>query len=387
VFVLDVNDNNPTFSPSAANLSISESSSIGSSFTLGQVTDLDLAQFSVQRCDLVSGNVGGAFRLLTSVRPGNGLNLQLVINATLNFELLSSYDLVIRAIDGGEPARSADFPVGISVLDMNDNRPQFNEPMYSVAIPADTPVGNSIFQMSATDRDSGENGRISYSLDRQQGGQSLDFEVDAVTGVVSVRNALNMTSRRTYTLVIVAQDHGRNPLQSSTVLAVDVVRPVTHEPVINVVFLSDDGTPKIPKSAVLGEYVAYVSVTDVDAPSPAASSVNVTLAGGAGHFGLRRTGSTIYLMVVSRSLDDADSSYQLTITAQVSAGDLLKSSAMNFTLLVVTIGNSTTPTFSQPSYYAEIQETVPTGTSVVQVSIIGGPPDMRYAADVVLFTS
>jgi len=376
VHVLDINDNSPIFIPSTANLSISESSSINSTFTLGQVTDLDLSQFSVQRCDLVSGNVGGAFRLVTSRRPGGGLNLQLVLDSTLNFESTPSYDLAIRAFDGGRPPRSADFPVRISVIDMNDNKPQFNQSIYSVTIPGNIPVGKSIFQVTATDRDSGENGRISYSLDRQQGSQSLDFDMASDTGMISVRSALNITAKRSYVLVVVAQDHGRTPLRSSAVLTIDVVQPVNSDPVINVVFLSDDGTPKIPKTAVLGELVAYVSATDPDDPNPDPSSINVTLRGGDGYFGLRRTGATIYLMVVSSSLDSAAESYRLTIVAEVGSG-AVKSSQVNFTLSVVTLTNSSTPMFSQPSYYAEIQETVPTGSPVVQVTIIGGPANAR----------
>lgn len=376
MYVLDINDNAPLFSPPSLNLSISESSSIGSTFTLGQVTDLDLTQFSVQRCELVSGNVGGVFRLVASRRPGGGLNLQLVLNATLNFELLPLYRLVIRAFDGGRPPLSTDFPVRISVIDMNDNKPQFNQSIYSIAVPGNTPVGKSVFQVYATDHDSGENGRISYLLDSRQGSQSSDFGVDPSTGVISVRSPLNFTVRQSYVLVVIAQDHGRTPLQSSAVVTIDIVQPVISEPVINVVFLSDDGTPKIPKSAVLGELVAYVSVTDPDTPTPDPSRVNVTLRGGGGYFGLRRTGSTIYLMVVSASLDTAATSYRLMITAQVQS-TTSRSSIVNFTLSVVTVGNSSTPSFSQPTYYAEIQETAPTGTSVVQLNIVGGPSNYR----------
>ena len=383
---MDLNDNSPVFTPAAVNLSISESSSIGSSFTLGQVTDLDLTPYSIQRCDLVSGNVGGAFRLVTSRRLSGGLNLQLVLNTTLNFESVSLYDLIIRAFDGGHPPRFSDFPVQVSVIDMNDNKPQFNQSIYSVTIPENTLVGKSIFQVFATDPDSGENGRISYSLDSQQGSQSLDFGVDLNTGIISVRNPLNFTARQSYVLVVVAQGHGRSPLESSSVVTIDVVRAAISEPVINIVFLSDDGSPKIPKSAVLGELVAYVSVTDPGTPNPDPSEVNVTLTGGDGYFGLRRTGSTIYLMVVSASLAHAASSFQLTIVAEVHS-TMPKSSIVNFTLTVVTSGNSSTPTFSQPSYYAEIQESVPTGTSVVQVAVIGGRSDARCVCMCVLVLS
>lgn len=377
MYVLDINDNDPVFTPSTVNLSISESSSIGSTFTLGQVTDLDSTHFSVQRCDLVSGNVGGVFRLVSARRPDGGLNLQLVLNSTLNFESMSSYDLEIRALDGGQPPRSTSFSIPVSIIDMNDNKPTFNQSMYAVKIPRNSPVGTSVFRVVATDQDSGENGRISYSLDPHQGSQSRDFGVDSDSGVISVLHALNVSARQSYVLVVIAQDHGRTPLRTSTVVHIDLVHPVNSEPVINIVFLSDDRTPKIPKSSVLGDLVAYVSATDPDTPNPDPSMVNVTLQGGGGYFGLRRTGATIYLMVVSSSLDTAEPEYQITIVAEIGNS---RTSSVNFTLSVVTPGNSTTstPEFSQPSYYAEIQETAPTGSSVVQPAVVGGPHDARY---------
>lgn len=54
--------------------------------------------------------------------------------------------------------------VKINILDSNDNSPIFNETSYSFTIPEDLQPGSLIANVSATDKDSGEFGKITYSL-------------------------------------------------------------------------------------------------------------------------------------------------------------------------------------------------------------------------------
>ncbi len=52
----------------------------------------------------------------------------------------------------------------INITDVNDNAPVFAQPMYSVQLVENWPVGATVIKTSATDADSGDNGRITYSL-------------------------------------------------------------------------------------------------------------------------------------------------------------------------------------------------------------------------------
>jgi len=55
--------------------------------------------------------------------------------------------------------------VDIAIQDVNDNSPEFDVTLYSADILLDMPVGGLVTSVSATDRDSGLNARLTYSLD------------------------------------------------------------------------------------------------------------------------------------------------------------------------------------------------------------------------------
>lgn len=371
IYVLATGGSSPVFTPPSVNLTIPESAPVASLFTLGQVTEVGSDNSTSLQCSIVSGNTNGVFRLVTS-RLGGAVSIQLGLNAALNFEAVSSYLLVVRASDASAAYRSGDLTVAIFVADANDNPPVFSASIYTASIPENTAVGQSVLRVSATDADTSENGRISYSIDTQQSPGGGDFYIDPSSGTVYVNRSLSYATRRSYSLVVVARDHGASPLQSSVVAAIQVTQAVSVSPVVQVVFFSDDGSASVVKSAVSGDFVAQVSVTDPTNPNP--SAVSMTLVGGDSHFALQRSGSTIYLMVVASSLNNAASSYTMSIIVTIGT----KSVTKNFTLTIVPDSSSSGPQFSQPSYYKEIQEIALPGTSVLQVSIVGGAPDARF---------
>jgi len=52
------------------------------------------------------------------------------------------------------------------VLDANDNRPEFERPVYDVRVPESTPVGSVLVQVRARDRDAGLNSNVRYKFSR-----------------------------------------------------------------------------------------------------------------------------------------------------------------------------------------------------------------------------
>lgn len=93
-------------------------------------------------------------------------------------EYRERYDLLIEAIDGGNPQKLAyinipyifnTFRIGqlkvqCRILDANDNAPEFDSPRYSVQVASNATLGQTIATISAKDADDGENARISYSI-------------------------------------------------------------------------------------------------------------------------------------------------------------------------------------------------------------------------------
>lgn len=65
------------------------------------------------------------------VRPSSG---ELTLMTNLDFETIDKYYLMIQAQDQGIPPLSSNISVVLNVLDVNDNRPEFKEEMYSVEV-------------------------------------------------------------------------------------------------------------------------------------------------------------------------------------------------------------------------------------------------------------
>ena len=92
--------------------------------------------------------------------------LALTLNSQLDYEAMTSYRLTIRAEDEGTPSPLySDVSVAIDVIDVNDNAPVFTQKRYAVEIPENVAVGTEVLRVMASDRDSGENGRVTYLLE------------------------------------------------------------------------------------------------------------------------------------------------------------------------------------------------------------------------------
>lgn len=67
----------------------------------------------------------------------------------------------------------------ISILDDNDNIPEFDNSTLIGQIFENQPVGSSVCTVVATDKDLGENARLTYSLNANDA-----FSIDPTTGEV-----------------------------------------------------------------------------------------------------------------------------------------------------------------------------------------------------------
>ena len=86
-------------------------------------------------------------------------------NSRLDREVMSSHSFDAIATDSClYGPRSQTVRVDVTVLDVNDNSPQFHQNIYSADISLDLPVGGHVTTVSATDRDIGVNARLNYSL-------------------------------------------------------------------------------------------------------------------------------------------------------------------------------------------------------------------------------
>ncbi|XP_077579230.1 protocadherin-16-like [Stigmatopora nigra] len=365
VRVNDINDHGPAFPRPRAALAIPEQTAVGTRFPLDPATDADAGLFATQGYLIRDGNVGGAFALETRRGADRVLYLDLVVNGALDREERSSYTLTIEAFDGGSPQRRDGVTLDVTVLDINDNAPVFNQSRYHAVISENLRPGSQILRVFATDADLGDAGLVGYQINRRQSDPDGYFAVDPSTGAVSLNKPLDFEERRVHELVVRAQDKGAHPESSDAFVTVHVRDYNDNRPTMSIIFLSDDGSPRVSEDARPGQYVARISVTDPDYGEYA--NVNVSLEGGDGKFGLTTKDGVVYLVCVDRVLDREERDrYRLRVTATDSGTPPLRAES-SFTVEVTDV-NDNPPLFDRAEYRQPVPEGVFPGTFVLQVT-------------------
>ncbi|KAL8616761.1 hypothetical protein ACOMHN_017798 [Nucella lapillus] len=365
VYLLDVNDNSPSFSPDSKSLNFSESAPLGATKSLGSVTDPDQGTNSTQTCEIVSGNKGNVFLLSKKLSGEHVKILDLKVNGRLDYEENPIYNLVIRATDGG--GQSGEMTVKIIILDQNDNQPIFNTSKYEVQVPENATVGTSVIQVQATDQDSGPNGRIRYSINRETD-PDAHFTIDPDTGVVRVNKPLDFETQSTFRLTLEATDDGPNRLVGNAALDINLEN-INEQPAnVRVVYLQGaDRQGHIPENTQAGTPVARISIDDPDISVDRQDDVNVALFGGDDVFGLQINDGVLSLVVVNTPPDrENKSSYDLTVIVTDTGTPPLRATE-SFTIFIDDV-NDNAPQFTQRSYQGEVQETAEVGTSVLRVT-------------------
>ena len=99
---------------------------------------------------MVSGNINDTFTI-------NSTSAELYLNRVLDREEIMVYSLVLEAVDNGIIQLTGFATLEINVLDVNEFAPQFSESNYTVEIDENEPYGYSVFQVNATNQDTGDN--------------------------------------------------------------------------------------------------------------------------------------------------------------------------------------------------------------------------------------
>ncbi|KAK7882192.1 hypothetical protein WMY93_028366 [Mugilogobius chulae] len=241
----------------------------------------------------------------------------------------------------------------------------FNQSRYHAIISENLQPGSNILQVFATDADEGSNGVVTYEINRRQSDPDRYFVVNPQTGIITLNKALDFEMRRVHELVVQAQDNATQPEVTNAFVTIHVRDYNDNQPTMTIIFLSEDGSPRISEGAQPGQYVARISVTDPDYGEYA--NVNVSLEGGDGKFALTTKDSIIYLMCVDQILDREErDTYELRVTATDAGTPPLRAES-SFTIQVVDV-NDNPPLFDQLVYRQTIPEVVFPGSFVLQVT-------------------
>lgn len=177
VAIQDVNDNAPEFDSPSVRISVPENVELGTAIYAAHASDPDSGENGEVRYSLPV-NPGGVFR----VDASGG---QLTLGKALDFELAQRFSLVVQASDRGtERQLSANLSVLVEVQDANDNPPTFERAEYSVHVPESLPANSQVVQVAASDKDTGNNARLTYRL---LGGADAHFGIFPNSGAVYLR--------------------------------------------------------------------------------------------------------------------------------------------------------------------------------------------------------
>jgi len=179
------------------------------------------------------------------------------------------FSLIITATDGASTKQlSSSVSVMITLLDVNDNPPEFYQNLYRIRIAEDLPANTLIFWLQAHDPDFGTNGLIWYSLsdgatDSSHGRQTR-FRVDDRTGAIRLSSPLNARIQNRYNITARARDVGK--LYSTCFIEIEVisVNKNLHAPF----FVEQRIKFEISESAPISSQVGSVSATDEDLADP-----------------------------------------------------------------------------------------------------------------------
>ncbi|XP_050835592.1 protocadherin gamma-A10-like isoform X8 [Serinus canaria] len=354
VEITDINDNAPSFREGQKDLRLSETTALGARFPLAEAHDPDSGRNSLQSYEL-SGDEH--FSLAVQAGPGADQRPELVLAKALDREEAAFHELVLRAVDGGDPARTGTARIRVTVVDANDNVPVFSQAEYTVRVPEDVPVGSVLVTVTATDADEGLNGQVKYSFHKISDRASELFNLDSDTGEITVKDDLDFEEISSHELEVRTHDGGE--LSDTAKVVITVTDVNDNKPKISL----RSALKEISEDAQPGTVVALLHVQDRD--SGANGEVRCSINGDV-PFRLEKSYEDYYRVVTARGLDrEQVSEYNVTVRAADGGSPALQSSAV-LALRVLDV-NDNAPVFLEERYSARVAENNAAGALVLTV--------------------
>ncbi|XP_078284733.1 cadherin-23 [Rhinoraja longicauda] len=375
ILVIDVNDNPPEFNRSEYSVSITELAQVGFALPLFiQVQDKDDVPNNMFDVQLIGNN---SEHFTISPTSGQGkIDIRMRVAVPLDYEYIAHYQFALFANETFSDhvgfAR-----VKIDLVNENDNRPVFSQPLYNVSLFENATVGIMVVDVLATDNDIGSYGDIHYFFSDD----SDRFAIDKDTGKITLIRGLDFETTRRYTLTLIAKDGGGE--ESTGRLRVNVLDV-------------NDNVPTFQKETYLGTIreneaapvqVVRVRVIDDDSPpnnqitysifnaSILSSSFDIGVSEGYGVVIVTRPidfeqvpGGFIYLIVMAK--DAGNPPLHSTVPVIVEVFD----------------ENDNSPTFSQPSYVMAVSENIIAGATVLFATASDLDQSREYGQESIIYS-
>ncbi|XP_027253911.1 protocadherin alpha-13-like [Cricetulus griseus] len=358
VEVRDINDNPPVFPETNKSIMVAESRPPETRFPLDGASDADIGVNSALTYRLDPSDY---FALDTQNNRGQTSSLSLVLKKSLDREEIKEHILLLTASDGGKPELSGTVQLLITILDVNDNAPEFDRFIYKVRVLENARNGTMVINLNATDPDEGTNGDIIYSFRRPVSpAVGRAFSIDPKSGEVRMKSQLDFEENQLYEIPVEAVDKGNVPMTGHCTLLVEVLDVNDNAPEVTITSLS----LPVREDAQPSTVIALVSVSDRDSGVNGQVTCSLTP-----HvpFKLVSTFKNYYSLVLDSALDrETTADYKVVVTAQDGGSPSLWATAI--VSVEVADVNDNAPAFAQPEYTVFVKENNPPGAHIFTVS-------------------
>ncbi|KAK4293967.1 hypothetical protein Pmani_033375 [Petrolisthes manimaculis] len=263
VQVIDENDNNPVFVHPPTNLTIREDAPPGTQVALVNAVDPDADQYGLVTYLLDRKSSHGKFK----IDPDTGI---ITVASPLNREEQSTYNLLIEAWDNyqfgysSRESRNAFMQLGVTVADINDEAPVFEERDGCTMITEFHEPRATVTIVRAFDGDDPEspNGRIRLTIEGGNDKGLFDIRMIEPTAAQIFAAKPLVGKYGNYSLAVQAQDRGFPPNSVMSQVNICVSDFNDHAP--EFVSPSVNLTIRVPENATVGSLVIQVRATDED---------------------------------------------------------------------------------------------------------------------------
>uniref|UniRef100_A0A3Q3E955 Cadherin domain-containing protein n=1 Tax=Labrus bergylta TaxID=56723 RepID=A0A3Q3E955_9LABR len=327
--ITDMNDNAPVIYLKSLKNPIPENVSPGTEVGIINVQDADSDNNQLVRCS-IQQNV--PFKLVPSIKN----YYSVVSTGQLDRELVSDYNITITATDEGSPPLSSSKTVQLSVADINDNPPVFEEQSYSAYVSENNKPGSTLCSVSARDPDWRQNGTVVYSLlSGEVNGAPVSsyVSVNGDTGVIHAVRSFDYEQFRNFKVHVMARDNGSPPLSSNVTVSVFISDVNDNSP--QILYPAPEGnsfmTELVPKAAHGGSLVSKVIAVDADSGQNAWLSYHIVKSTDPGLFTIGVHSGEIR---TQRDISESDSMKQNLIVSVKDNGQPSLSATCSMYLLI-----------------------------------------------------
>ena len=272
-------------------------------------------------------------------------------------------------MDSDSPYHSSEVQLTISIKDVNDNPPVFNQTHYFVSVPEDLSVTGYVAEVFASDIDQNLNKKIDYSLLTM----TDIFSINQGNGVISTKVKLDHETENYIEVVVEACDNGDVMMCSNATVIVNVTDVNDGTPTFDYdmyqTTVCDDISPNSP----------VLHVVAIDTDSGENGEVTYSLADGdslGDLFELDSNSGQISL-VNSISASDVGTSISFTLEAKDS-GDPFMENSTNVQISICD-KDAASISFSQSYYIGAVAENKAVPANVTTVTANSASPPITYS--------